>query len=451
MLTRLLQASVAIEIVGAVVFAVGWLRDPAVPDRDLAQYHPATADAIRELERTVYDSSTSDNWLSLGKAYLAFGLFPQGEYCCEQAARGDAEAFEALYWWGVALNQLGETTEAIEKFQLAITLAHNQSPSDDAEPRCWYGIGRNYLREENAADAEQAFRKAADYLPARHQLIRILVRSDRAAEAIPMLDELLSRYPKESTFYQLRARAREQTGDHDGAFEDRTRVERAPDRLRSDSIIAELQMEAGGMGLYRELGHCGRLMAEQPPQAVTCLRELLSAEWRNELAETLVEAELQVGNAQQAADLLNELMKRDGTTAERLAQLAYCHQWLGQDDVSFKLLIRSARLMHMESVHNKLSKGYLDRGETTLADKHSALASLTRGIAAFREDRVSEARSQLEHALRIDPDLPNAWYYLAECHRVRGEFDEAVDALKRCLKVHGNHGRAHSRLSRLTQ
>ncbi len=446
MLTRLLQACVAIETLGAALVVVVWLRDP-VPSRSaLAHFHPATADGIRSLEQTVRDSGTADNWLTLGKAYLAAGCFPHGEYCCEQAARDDVASFEALYWWGVALNQLGETSQAIERFQQALLLADNHASVNEARARCWYGIGRNLLRQEDAENAESAFRKAGDYLPARHQLIRILVHEDRDSEAIQILDELVSRYPNESTFYQLRARSREQTGDTAGAFEDRTHVERASDRLRSDSIIAELQFEFGAIGLNRQLRKCSSLAAEQPQQAVTCLRELLSTGWRTELAEMLVEAEIRIGNAQQAVDLLNELMQRDGTTPERLAQLAYGHRWLDQDDASFLLLKRAAQLMHVESVHDGLSQGYLTRGETELSSKHRALATLTGGIAAFRENRILEARAQLQQALRLDPELSNGWFYLAECHRVRGQVGDALDALRKCLQIDQNHGRARSRL-----
>jgi len=450
MLTRLLQAGIAIEILGAAFFVVVWLSDPVPPRSDLAHYHPATADEIRSLEKTVRDSGTADNWLTLGKAYLAGGFFPHGEYCCEQAARDDAASFEAHYWWGVALNQLGDTSQAIEGFRQALPLADDQTSVDDARARCWYGIGRNLLRQEDAANAEAAFRKAGDYLPARCQLVRILVRADRGSEAIAILDELVSRYPNESTFYQLRARAREQTGDTAGAFDDRTHVERAPDRLRSDSIIAELQFEFGAIGLNRQLGNCSRLTAEQPQQAVTCLRELLSAGWRTELAVTLVEAEMRIGNAQQAVDLLNELMQRGGTTPERLAQLAYGHRWLEQDEMSFELLHRAAQLMHIESVHDALSQAYLTRGESELSDRHRALASMTGGIAAFRENRLLEASSQLQQALQLDPGLSNGWFYLAECYRVEGQDEDAIDALRRCLQIDQNHGRARSRLLRLT-
>jgi tetratricopeptide (TPR) repeat protein len=450
MLTRLLQACVAIEVLGAAFFVVGWLRDPVPSRSELTHFHPATADEIRSLEQNVRDISTADNWLTLGKAYLAAGFFPHGEYCCEQAARDDAASFEAHYWWGVALNQLGETPQAIEKFRQALPLADSHASAGDARARCWYGIGRNLLRQEDAANAEAAFRKAGGYLPARHQLIRILVRADRGSEAIPILDELVSRYPNESTFYQLRARSREQTGDTAGAFEDRTHVERAPDRLRSDSIIAELQFEFGAIGLNRQLGNCARLTAEQPQQAVACLRALLSTEWRKELAVTLVEAEMRIGNAQQAVDLLNELMQRDGTTPERLAQLAYGHRLLEQGEISFKLLQRAAQLMHIESVHDGLSRAYFARGDNKLSDRHRALASMTGGIAAFRKDRIHEASTQLQQALQLDPGLSNGWFYLAECHRVQGQVEDAIDALRQCLQIDQNHGRAQARLSLLT-
>ena len=276
------------------------------------------------------------------------------------------------------------------------------------------------------------------------------MRANRGSEAIPILDELVSGHPNESTFYQLRARAREQTGDTAGAFDDRTHVERAPDRLRSDSIIAELQYEFGAIGLNRQLGNCSRLAVKQPQQAATSLRELLSAEWRAELAVTLVEAEMRIGNAQQAVDLLNEFMQRGGTTPERLAQLAYGHRWLGQDEMSFKLLQRAAELMHIESVHDGLSQAYLTRGENELSDQHRALASMTGGIAAFRENRLLDASTQLQQALLLDPELSNGWFYLAECYRVQGQVEDAIDALRKCLQFDQNHGRARSRLLRLS-
>ncbi|MGZ0165448.1 MAG: tetratricopeptide repeat protein [Planctomycetales bacterium] len=454
MLTKLLQACIAIEILGAAFFVVVWLRDPVPPRSNLAHYHPATADEIRSLEETVRDSGAAENWLTLGKAYLAAGFFPHGEYCCEQAARDadsdDAASFETLYWWGVALNQLGDTSQAIERFRQALPFADDHTSVNDAPARCWYGIGRNLLRQEDAANAEAAFRKAGNYLPARCQLVRILVRANRGSEAIPILDELVSGHPNESTFYQLRARAREQTGDTAGAFDDRTHVERAPDRLRSDSIIAELQYEFGAIGLNRQLGNCSRLAVKQPQQAATSLRELLSAEWRAELAVTLVEAEMRIGNAQQAVDLLNEFMQRGGTTPERLAQLAYGHRWLGQDEMSFKLLQRAAELMHIESVHDGLSQAYLTRGENELSDQHRALASMTGGIAAFRENRLLDASTQLQRALLLDPELSNGWFYLAECYRVQGQVEDAIDALRKCLQFDQNHGRARSRLLRLS-
>lgn len=451
MLTKALWVCLAIEITGAAVFIVTWLREPIPPRPDLSHYHPATSDEIRSLENEVLGNGRAENWLALGRMYLYFGLFPEAEYCCQQAAYLDANSFAAFYWWGVALNQLGETSQAIEQFRHALPLAGNQETDPDAQASCWYGIGRNYLRQEDIVNAERAFRKAGNYLPARNQLIRILVRSQRAAEALPMLDELVVRYPKESSYYQLRSRAREQLGDMDGAFEDRTRVERAPDRLRSDAIIALLQLEAGKVGLYRELQKSARLLARNPQEAVMRLRELLDMEWRLELAGFLVEAELRIGNAQQAADLLKTMMERDGESTERLEQLAYSYRWLNKHDLAFELRKRVARIRHVQTVHSDLGQDFHDRGKPELARKHRALAKMTGGILAFRDNRISEATSELQQAIQLDKELPNAWYYLAECYRVRGETTKAIQAYRDCLKADTNHGRARSRLSRLTQ
>lgn len=451
MLTKILWFCLAVEAAGAAAFSVMWLTEPIPPRPDLSHYHPATSDEIRSLEKKVLDNGTAENWLTLGKMYLLFGLFPEAEYCCNKTAYLDSTSFGALYWWGVAFNQLGETSQAIDKFRQALPLAENQAGDPDAAARCWYGIGRNYLRQEDVAHAENAFREAADFLPARHQLIRILVRSQRAAEAIPMLDDLTVRYPNESTFYQLRAVARDQLGDKDGAFEDRSRVERVSNSLKSDSIIAQLQMEAGQVGLYRELRECDRLLAQNPQEAVTRLRKLLAAQWRTELAGLLVEAEMRIGNAQQAVDLLKKMMACEGTTAEQLEQHANGYRWLSKGDIAFQLRKRASQMRHIKTVHANLGRDYLKQGKTELARKHRALARMTDGIAAFREDQISEASSVLQQALGLNKELPNAWYYLAECHRVRRETAQAIEAYRNCLKADANHGRARSRLSRLTK
>ncbi len=450
--TKTLWSCVVIEMIGAAVFIVVWLREPIPPRPDLSHYHSATSDEIRALEEKVFDEGTADNWLALGKMYLLFGLFPEAEYSCRQAARLDSNSFAAFYWWGVALNQIGQTSQAIEKFRQALPLAENPAGEPHAKARCWYGIGRNFLRQEDAANAEKAFREATDYLPCRHQLIRILVRSRRAAEAMPMLNDLIIHHPNESSFYQLRAKARAQLGKNEGAFDDQEHVERAPGRLQSDSIIAELQNAAGKVGVYRELRQCDRLLARNPQEAVERLRKLLAAEWRSEIAGLLVEADMRIGNAQQAVDLVKKMMVRDGTSTANLEQLANSDRWLNKHELAFELRKRIATLRHVETVHADLARDYNARGNPDLARKHRALAHMTAGITQYRQNLISEARANLQEAVQLDTELANAWYYLGECRRTQGQTTQATQATqayRNCLKADANHGRARSRLSRL--
>lgn len=444
---RTLWLCVALEFVGVAVYINEWLQQPVPPRPDLSHYHPVTSVEIRTHEQLVLDDGSANNWLELGKLYLFVGLFPEAEFCCRQAARQET-SFSASYWWGVSLNQLGETSRAIDAFGAARDATRDRD-GNDAKGRCWYGIGRNYLRQEDALNAEKAFRAGIGYAPCRRQLIRILVRSKRASEALPMLDQLIARNPTENCYYQLRARARTQSGDVKGAAEDWAHVERATSHLRTDAIIEELQIEAGNVGLYREFQEATKLMLTDPHRAVDRLQELLDADWRLELASLLVDAQLQIGNAQQAADLLEEMIKRDGASPGRLAQLARCNQMLNNHKRAFALRKRIAKIRNLESVHADLAVDYHRRNQPELARKHRALAHLTAGISRYRKNALSEARSELERAVKIDPQLANAWYYLAECQRALDLPQKAEMAYRRCLEVDEDHGRARLRLLQL--
>ena len=172
-------------------------------------------------------------------------------------------------------------------------------------------------------------------------------------------------------------------------------------------------------------------------------------EWRTELAGLLVEAEMRIGNAQQAGDLLKQIMEREGTSTASLEQLANSERWLNRHKIAFELRKRIARIRHVQTVHADLARDYDERGKSELARKHRAMARMTAGIVNFRQNLISAARGDLQQAVQLDQELPNAWYYLAECHRLQGLTAKAVQAYRNCLKADANHGRARSRLSQL--
>lgn len=439
---RLLWIAVAIELLAAGLLAFRWWSEPQPPRPDLSHFHPATAGALRALEQQVVDTGKADDWLELGKAYLRFGLFPEAEYCCAQAIRVDAGSFAAYYWRAVAFNQLGESERAIETFRLALPLAENESQMSNPAKRCWYGIGRNYLRQEKGKQAEEAFRKGGDFAPTQLQLARLFLQTNRQTEAAAILSKLIARSRDDSVYYQLRARARERLGDDAGAFDDRMRVERASGRVRTDAIIEQLQNLPDAIGLYAELRECDRLRQTDPATAVTRLRALLADGWRSETVELLIEAEMRIGNAQQAIELLRKREKREGTTALLLARMAVANDMLRKGDRAFELRKRAVLLKPTASTYSALKRNYEQRGDFALARLQRAYELTSRGVSQYRKNKPADAVSYLKQAVDLQPDIADAWYYLGECQRVLGDKNAAVNALQKCLEVNPNHGRA---------
>jgi tetratricopeptide (TPR) repeat protein len=59
------------------------------------------------------------------------------------------------------------------------------------------------------------------------------------------------------------------------------------------------------------------------------------------------------------------------------------------------------------------------------------------------------ARPAFEEAVKHDPELAAAWYYLGECDRLLGHPDAARTAFTRCLRIDPDFGRAHTALTLL--
>ncbi len=208
---------VACELVAASALLWWWAVNPPPvpppehPRPDLSVLDSVTAGEIREWQELVARDTAKD-WLNLAEIYVMYGYFAEADLCCRRSIELNPKSRESrfltYYWWGAALYRLGRTEEAAATFRDAIPYAQGQEVSV-----CWYCIGLNMLREEKVTEAESEFRTAEDFFPADYELARILVRSGRAEEAVPILDHLIVIQPKTQKFFQLRARAAQALGD----------------------------------------------------------------------------------------------------------------------------------------------------------------------------------------------------------------------------------------------
>ena len=447
---RMLWILVACETVVATV-VVGWwyffphsTPRPQPPRPDLTLLDRVTAREIRDRQEQV-TSDRADDWRALGEIYVLYGFFDEARICCQRAAALDPESYWTYLWWGTALSRLGATSESTEKFRAGIPYAE-----DALADVSWYCIGLNLLREENPHDAETAFRRVPGYAPADYELAKLLVRSDRVADAVLILNTLIRNHPETEKYYQLRARAARLLGDLNSCAHFEDKADRATQVLSSDELTGFLEEQIGRHGLDVWIQDGKNLIASRSVAAgASRLANVLDTEWRHEAADLLVSAELQLGHPDQALRILNETLLRSGSNPQRLVTLGDVYHGAGRHDRAQHFWIRATRLRLYQPAHERLSEHYKQNGNEQEAARHRALALLSAGIVAARTDQLRAAVEQLQQAVAVSPLLSHAWYHLGECRRLLDESGPAEQAYHRCLMIDPHHGRARRSLDRM--
>ncbi len=442
---------VAAELVGAAALLGWWAVAPPSPSAapepprpEMSFLDSVTAAEIRQRQAEVA-ADRAEDWRALAEIYVLYGFFAEADVCCRRAAALDPSSFWTYFWWGTALSRLGETEASSEKFRAAVDVA--EGPLADVT---WYCIGLNLLREENPSEAETAFRTAPGYPPADYELAKLLVRSDRAAEAVPLLDHLIENHPQRQKYYQLRSRAARQPGDRDAAAQVLDRAYLAPEVLSSDELTGFLEEQIGRHGLDVWIEEGRRFLAEGAvAEAAARLREALGVEWRQEAADLLAHAELQLGHPDEAVRVLNEAIARSSPLPERLVALGNAYQMQHDYDRARQAWERSVRLRPNKAAHERLAEHFAQRGDEQAATRHRALALLAAGIAALRNHELETAENDLQQSVELAPQQAHAWYHLGECRRLLGETEAAQTAFRQCLTINPDHGRAQRSLDRL--
>ncbi len=441
---------IAAELVGAAAL-LGWWGvapssspAPEPPRPEMSFLDSVTAAEIRERQAQV-TTDRAEDWRALAEMYVLYGFFAEADICCRRAAELDPDSFWTYFWWGTALSRLGETEASSEKFRAAVNVA--EGPLVDVT---WYCIGLNRLREENPHDAEQAFGTAPGYAPADYELAKLLVRSNRAAAAVPLLDRLIKDHPQRQKYYQLRARAARQRGDPDAAAEFLDRADFATEVLSSDELSGFLEEQIGrhGLDVWIEEGR-GLLAEGRVAEAAARLREVLDVEWRQEAADLLAHAALRLGQPDEVIRVLNEAIARSSPTPARLVVLGDAYQMQHDYEHARQAWERSVRLRLNSSAHERLAAHFDQRGDEQASTRHRALSLLAAGIAALRRHELEAAEKNLRQAVELAPQQAHAWYHLGECRRMLGDTEAAQTAFRQCLTINPDHGRAQRSLDRL--
>lgn len=105
---------------------------------------------------------------------------------------------------------------------------------------------------------------------------------------------------------------------------------------------------------------------------------------------------------------------------------------------------------YAESGRNRISRDVLAYNQQRLRINPKdgvAMVNLARGLLV--QNRVPEARQQLQQAVEVAPDLAEAHYYLGIVHRMTGNRAAALAEFQRAVQLNPAHGKAHGNLGLL--
>ena len=314
-MTRLLAAIVIIELLVCAWLIGARLRRPAPPEPDLAMVDAIAAEQLRERARHV---KTAGDWRDLGEANMAVGYFPEAEACHRIAFDRDRGNANLAFEYAFALERLGRLDDAIREYRRAIDLGHER-PAD-----CHFLAGRCQMRGENEAAALAEFEAAGDLPTARYERARIWAHRGQPATSLQLVEPLLHEFPDTIQPAILRYQIAQHQQDRLAMFIYADRAERAKRRLpgpfdRESSRLMDAHARLGQHGRWQLASKL--IPAGKYADAEAQLRAALAVGWHPIGADLLAEVALDLGRVDEAVRLLEEVVARDGPTAQGLRRL----------------------------------------------------------------------------------------------------------------------------------
>ena len=171
-------------------------------------------EAIQYLESKINEKTSAALDFALGTMYYQVGRLTRSEQTYEQALKKFPSFLRARKNLGFVQLSLGKLNEASKNLAKAISLGESDGISYVALGYCHLSLGR-------VVSAENAYRMAIllhpDSIDARNGLVNCLLSTNRFAEALALLDELLGTKPNDLFCHKARASALQGLGREEDA------------------------------------------------------------------------------------------------------------------------------------------------------------------------------------------------------------------------------------------
>jgi len=444
---RKLWIAIGLELLAAMAL-IGWrLTRSAPPEANLSRLPTTTATELRVLQARVWSDSAA-RWQELGEAYLAFGYFAEAEPCLRLAVERSPEQSTAVFAHACSLERLGRLAEANEQFAKAATLDHGRQAQT-----CHSRIARNCLRLDDVPNAEAAIAKAPALLAARVERARLLVRTGRARDALPILNGLREDNELEVRTEMIAVQAFRELGRPRDAATAAERAERAVDRFRVADHGAQLQPIRARYGLAAVMSRAEQLdRAGRPAEAAAQFdRALANASWDvlEPWIATAARLDMMALRYEAALEKLDRLATRmDVSPPARLIWGAVLAE-TDQLDRAIEQWRQASAAQPTAQLHRALAQGLLARGNSDEARRERSTARLQQAIDYYHANDLANALSELEATRSELPDEPRMWYYLGVVFAAMDQPVRAHNAFSRCLTLDPLYGRARYRVTLL--
>jgi tetratricopeptide (TPR) repeat protein len=419
------------------------LFDPRPPLPDISDMDSLTQADLRRVRRQAVHGDQAA-WRTLAQTYVGQGFYAEAAQCYEIACRKDPGDQESVYGLAFSLERMGRLEEAIPRFLEAADLSE-----DELAVTCQYQIGRCRLRLEQIDEAERVFRQIAAFPPAGYMLAKLLIRTDRAAEAVPLLEQLMTALPDSHKLMQLRAQAAEALDDPETARHYDDLVHRTPAGLTLEYAITFFMLYGGQHGLPAMLRRCATVDdSGDPTMRLKCLQRglgIIREEGQlqyHDVYLSAAELAMRLQRADEALELLEQVEALESNDFSSVELRGDAHFLQGDREQAVRFWQESLLMRPTARVHSKLAMWHEENSQTEAAREHQAAVQQLLGMTAFYENRLDEAQAHFELADQLQADVARNWFFLGELRRIRGETEQALLAYERCLELDPDHGRA---------
>ncbi|WP_339743636.1 hypothetical protein [uncultured Rubinisphaera sp.] len=388
--------------------------------------------------------------IQLGDALLAHGYYSHAEFHYRQYLDRFPEHKPCQFKLAFCLDRTGRIEQSTQIYQHLTSMQTGKSEEEvQLLNLANYAIGRNSLRLNEISSAEKIFRNNQEFVPSRVQLVKILIRSNRAEEALPHLEEMLKEIPFSLVLNFWHARALEQMGEELAALEAYRSVERSAYLLPTDFRSSIVKPIRTSFGIASQIEKAEQLFDQgQLNQASVTLQKLfpqppspIIPEYPQAL-QIQGELSLREQNAFLLAELsikLQAINIQNANVVKFKAAAAYFQLNQTEAERLWKIL---SLYEFSEQVYRNLWNLYQSTGREQLAQQMKSQALVVAGRQVFRQNQPEQADLLFLESIQDDEQNELAWLYHAEMLFYLNDLENAGEAYQRVLNLNQWNGRA---------